>query len=78
MASGVESQFMIDVMHTYRRNLVKTKYKKPERGALMMHKKFGMGIVTNVTDEKITLDFAGTEKTFLYPDALEQGHLRKV
>jgi hypothetical protein len=41
-------------------------------GKAIMHKTFGMGTVTSVTDNTVTISFPQGEKKFLYPDAFVQ------
>ena len=39
------------------------------------HNKFGAGIVTQITETKIYVEFGGQQRIFLYPDAFEKGWL---
>ena len=41
-------------------------------GQEVKHKKFGKGVVTALSENKITVCFAGKEKLFLFPDAFPQ------
>lgn len=41
-------------------------------GQAVKHKKFGKGVVTALSENKITVCFAGKEKLFLFPDAFPQ------
>ena len=40
-------------------------------GATVIHKVFGTGTVTALTDKVVTVIFYGVERRFIYPDAFE-------
>lgn len=46
-------------------------------GSLVSHKTFGEGNVLKIINDKITVAFGEAEKTFLFPQAFEQGFLKK-
>lgn len=37
-------------------------------GLEVIHKKFGTGIITHITDNKVSVRFENSEKLFLFPD----------
>lgn len=37
-------------------------------GLEVIHKKFGTGIITHITDDKVSVRFGNSEKLFLFPD----------
>lgn len=78
LSSSVESVFMEKLMEKVRKEKIKKQYPMPELGQLYLHKKLGMGIVSDIAGSKITLDFGGEEKKFIYPDAVEKGTLKKA
>lgn len=41
-------------------------------GETVKHKQFGHGVITDITENKITVCFAKSQKLFLYPDAFPQ------
>lgn len=41
-------------------------------GETIIHKSFGKGTITNIDNDKVTLNFNGTEKLFQYPDVFEK------
>ena len=38
----------------------------------VMHKSFGLGVITAINGKYITVKFEGCEKNFVYPDAFEK------
>lgn len=44
-------------------------------GEQVMHKTFGAGTVTLCAHGRVTVDFSGTARKFLYPQAFQQGFL---
>lgn len=41
-------------------------------GSAIAHKKFGKGVVTGLSEHRITISFSAGEKEFLYPDSFER------
>ena len=41
-------------------------------GEAVKHKRFGKGVITGLSDNKITICFAKSQKLFLFPDAFTQ------
>lgn len=84
MCSGSESPFMTETMYKYRKTMKKKLTVVPKVGDMMIHKKYGIGLVVemrkekNRNEERIVLDFAGTERAFVFPDAVQDGLLRQV
>lgn len=78
MCSGVESEFMTKLMEKIRKKKIKISFPLPKTGDMFKHKKYGVGFVTTVTDDTITLDFGGKERKFIYPDVLEMGKIEKI
>jgi len=47
-------------------------------GTAVLHKKFGKGKVTGIKSGKVMVSFDISNKTFLFPDAIEQGFLTVI
>lgn len=47
-------------------------------GVVVLHKKFGTGVVIKIGDNTISVKFNGFDKIFQYPEALLQGFLKTV
>ncbi len=45
-------------------------------GSIITHKKFGEGVVKEVSDGHIVVSYGDTDKTFQYPGAFENGFLK--
>lgn len=45
-------------------------------GTVVHHKNYGKGKVTQLTDNKIYIDFDGKRRIFSYPEAIEKGYLK--
>lgn len=41
-------------------------------GQVVNHKMFGKGVITNLCENRITVSFVGSQKLFLFPDAIPQ------
>ena len=52
--------------------------KRIEAGVAVFHKRYGEGIITNITEEKIYAEFDNGLRTFNYTDAFEKGYLTLI
>lgn len=43
----------------------------------VVHKAYGKGKVIEISDNRIIVSFSGLDNMFYYPDAFEQGYLKK-
>lgn len=58
--------------------IVETPFASVASGELVEHNRFGAGVVVEISAGIITVDFDGTQKRFQYPQALQNGILRKI